>query len=224
MKLIEREFGIEIDLKENHVSVLVIENISRRLSMIHQLYGQIIGQEGTWILTDGCKSYDMKKKCDLILEPFSLELNNKRIVTKLYGEIKEIANEECYEVGIELHTHVCSYLETLLQKVPYPMKYNDSWDVSNVLKMYEVGVLEDDEDLFERILNYIKMMNQIAGVEIFIAVNLKQLLTEKQIRELYKTAFYCKIQLVLIEFNTGDIRLSEECIYILDGDDCIITY
>lgn len=224
MKLVERELGIELELKENQVSVLIIENISRRLSIINQLYEQVLGQEGTWILVNGEKTYEIRKKCDIILEPFSLELNNRRVRTKLYEEIKEIANEDCYEAGLQLHSYICNYLEVVLQRIPYPIQYNDSWDVNNILKMYNVEILDECNNVYERLLNYIRIMNQICGVQIFIIINLKQFLTETQIVELYKIISYSKINVVLIEFNTSGNRFPQEDIYILDADDCIITY
>ena len=67
-------------------------------------------------------------------------------------------------------------------------------------------------------------MNQVCGIRIFIAVNLKQYLTENQIFELYKLAKYSKIQLVLIEFHMSGEKMECEDIYILDKDKCIITY
>lgn len=224
MKLIERELGIELELKENQVSILIIENISRRLSIINQLYRQVLGQEGTWILVDGEKTYDIRKTCDIILEPFSLELNNRRVRAKLYEEIKETVNEDCYEAGLQIHSDICNYLETVLQKVPYPIQYDDSWDINNILKMYNVEILDENDNIYEKILDYIRMMNQICGIQIFIIINVKQFLTETQIVELYKITSYSKINIVLIEFNTSGNRLSQEDIYILDVDDCIITY
>ena len=224
MKLIERELGIELELKENQVSILIIENISRRLSIINQLYRQVLGQEGAWILVDAEKTYDIRKTCDIILEPFSLELNNRRVRSKLYEEIKEIANDECYEVGLRLHSDICNYLEIVLQKIPYPIQYDDSWDVNNILKMYNVEILDENDNIYEKILNYIRMMNQICGIQIFIIINAKQFFSETEIVELYKIISYSKINLILIEFNTSSNRLSQEDIYILDVDDCIITY
>lgn len=224
MKLIERELGLEIELKENRISIFVIENVSKRLSIIRTLYEQILGGIGPWLLAEREKAYDLNKKCDIVLEPFSLEMNSKKVKTKLYQEIKGIADEECYESGLELHSNICNYLEKVLEKVPYPMEYIESWDVDNILKMYNVRLLEECDDLYEKLLNYIKLMNQICGIQLFFFVEIKQFLTEQQLFELYKTVSYSKIQLILIEFNiTGD-RNAEEDVYILDKDDCIIVY
>ena len=85
MKLIERELGLEIELKENIVSVVIIENVSLRSSIIKEIYLQSAGEkDGKWLLVENEKSYDLSKEAQVILEPFSLELNSKKMKTKLY--------------------------------------------------------------------------------------------------------------------------------------------
>lgn len=224
MKLVERELGLEIELKENTVSVIVLENVEDRLSFVEELYAQVMGKEGKWLLVENEKSYDLDRKMEMILEPFSLELNSKKVKTKLYQDIKTIAQEDYFLQGLELHGHIFNYLESLLEKVPYPVKYEEEWNIQELLKAYGVELIEEYDNICEKLLDYIKLVNQVCGISIFVAVNLKQYLTENQIFELYKLAKYSKIQLVLIEFNMFGDKFECEDIYILDKDKCIITY
>lgn len=224
MKLVERERGLEIEFKENVVSVIVLENVADRLPFVEELYSQVLGKEGNWLLVENEKNYELSKKVEMILEPFSLELNNKKAKTKLYQDIKIIAQDDFFLQGIELHGHICTYLENLLGKIPYPVKYEEEWNIQELLKAYGVELEEEADSICEKIFHYIKLMNQVCGIRIFITVNLKQYLTEKQIMELYKLAKYSKIQLVLIEFNLSSKRMECEDIFILDKDRCIITY
>lgn len=223
MKLIERELGLEVELKENVTSVLVLEDTALRLSMIKELYQQLTGKDGNWMLAECEKNYELSKYAELILEPFSIQLNNKKIKAKLYQDMNIIANDCFYMQGLEVHSHICSYLENLLEKIPYPVKYKEEWNVPELLKLYGIEFEDESDDICERFFDYIKLMNQVCGINIFITVNLKQYLTENQLEELYKLAGYSKIQLVLIEFNM-DRKLENEDVYILDKDGCIITY
>lgn len=224
MKLIERELGLEVELKENVISVIVLENIARRLSLIEELYMQWIGKEGHWMLVDNEKNYELSKCMELILEPFSLQLNNKKLKTKLYQDLKVIA-DDCFNIqGLELHAHICRYLENILEKMPYPVKYTDEWSAAELFKLYSVELEESEDDVCEKLFHYLKLMNQVCGTKIFITVNLKEYLTENQIRELYKMVRYCKLQLVLIEFRMHEKKNEGEEVYVLDKDDCIIAY
>lgn len=224
MRLVERELGIEIELKENIVSVIVVEEVNLRLSMIDELYSQIMGKDGNWLLTENEKDYELGKKVEIILEPFSLDLNNRKVKTKLYQDIKNIAQDYSFSQGLELHSHICNYLENLLERIPYPVKYEEEWNILELLKAYGVELDEECDSICDKIFNYIKLINHVCGISIFITVNIKQYLTEEQILELYKIAMYNKIQLVLIEFNMINGKLDCEEIYILDKDRCIISY
>lgn len=223
MKLVEREYGIEVDIKENIVSIIVLEDVKLRLPLINELFSQTSGNEGNWLLFENDKSFDLGKKVELILEPLTLTLNNKKVKTKLYQDIKTIAQDYCFSQGLEVHSQICNYLENMLDKLPYPVKYDEDWDVSEILKAYNVELVEEYDNIFEKLYNYIKLVNTVCGTDIFIMVNIKQYLTDEQITELYKMAAYGKIQLVLIEFSTNNKRDCEE-LYILDNDDCVITY
>ena len=57
MKLVERELGFEIELRENIVSVIVLENVTDRLSFVEELYSQMLGKEGNWLLVENEKNY-----------------------------------------------------------------------------------------------------------------------------------------------------------------------
>lgn len=224
MRLVERELGLEIELKENVVPVIVVENVAVRLPMVEELFSQVMGKDGNWLLSENEKNYELSKKAEIILEPFSLELNNRKVKTKLFQDIKTIAQDFCFEQGLEVHSHICSYLESLLERIPYPVKYEEEWNILELLKAYGIELVEECDSICEKLFNYIKLINDVCGTDIFITVNIKQYLTEVQIYELYKLAMYSKIQLVLIEFNMFNKKYDCEEIYILDKDNCIITY
>lgn len=224
MKLIERELGIEIEIKENIVSVLVIENVNLRLSIIEELYLQMFGKEGSWLLAENEKTYELSKYAELILEPFSLQLNSKKVKAKLHQEMKMIAEDFFYSQGLEIHSQICSYLEMMMEKIPYPVQYQNEWNILELLKWYNVELVDEGVDACEKLFNYIKLMNQVCGTVIFIMVNIKQYLSEIQLLELYKLARYSKIQLILIEFNMDHERIESEEVHILDKDHCLIIY
>lgn len=224
MRLIERELGLDIELKENIISVVVIEKVESRLRIIDELYSQINGSEGNWILVENEKQFDLSKSVDMILEPFSVELNSKKIKNRLYQDIKEVAQEYYFSQGMELHSNICTYIENVLEKIPYPIKYEDEWNLLEILKVYDVELEEESESKCEKLFNYIKLVNNVCGNSVFILVNIKQYLIEQQVLELYKLVMYSKIQLVLIEFNMYNEKNNVEDIYVLDADGCIITY
>lgn len=224
MKLIERELGIEVELKENIVSVLVLEQVDKRLYIIDKLYSQVNGKDGDWILVENEKKYDLSKRVDIILEPFSLEINSKKIKAKLYQDLKCVAQDYCFVQGNEIHSNICNYLEKIIERIPYPVKYNEEWDVLEIFKIYGVEFEEECDDLCEKLFNYIKLVNQVCGINIFIVLNIKKYLTKDQLVELHKITMYNKIHLILVEFDDCNEKYECEEKIIIDKDGCIITY
>ena len=53
-------------------------------------------------------------------------------------------------------------------------------------------------------------------------VNIKAYLNKQELMELYKVAFYNKINLFLIEMAEGEV-IGEEKVYIIDNDRCLIV-
>ena len=49
MRLVERELGLDIELKENIVPVIVIEDAALRLPLIEELYSQVMGKEAGYL-------------------------------------------------------------------------------------------------------------------------------------------------------------------------------
>lgn len=216
MKLVERELGLEIELKENIVPVVILEDITFRLSTIEELRLQLMGREGNWLLVENEKNYELAKNVELILEPFSLQLNNKKVKMKLFQEIKTLADDFFYLESLEVHAHISNYIENLIERLSYPIRYKEEWNLLEILKVYNVELEEECDSVCEKLFHYIKIVNQVCGTRIIITVNLKKYLSEIQLLELYKIARYSKIQLVLIEFDMSGGRHECEEIYIVD--------
>lgn len=79
MKLVERKLGLEIEIKENTIAVLVLENVAVRLQLVEELCAQMNGENENWLLVENEKNYELAKHAEIILEPFSLQLNSKKI-------------------------------------------------------------------------------------------------------------------------------------------------
>ena len=95
------------------------------------------------------------------------------------------------------------------------------FDVTNLLKIYDVRMNSLAENLLEKIVEYIKAVNRICNIRIFIFVGLKQYLTENELEQLYEFIFYEHVYLIILEPMFTQILKGEKCC-ILDSDLCII--
>lgn len=222
MRLSCFDLGIDIHFYENIVNVLVIENQEIFTLFLEKLMSQEDDEAGI-LLSEEETKLPIGKWVEIIHSPFFLDLNSKKILSHLYQEIKVISDTEFTEEVENINSAIVSYLDHLLLKVPYPITFNLELDVLAMFKQYEVRMEQNQLPLCERLLNYMQLIQLLCGVKLIVLVNIKSYLSNAQLQEIYKTAFYNKIQLLLLESSEKDV-LSEEKYCIIDKDKCVIEH
>ena len=138
-----------------------------------------------------------------------MEINNRKIIGKLYQELKEISNEDFYVEEGRLCTEIVNYLDDLSGKLPYSISFSTELEVSSLFKLYDLKLDVETESLLQKLIEYLQIMSSLCSIKLIVLVNIKHYLNNTQILELYKTAFYCKISLFLIEAAQKDILTGE---------------
>lgn len=221
MKMLHEKCELNINLIENHPTCLIIEDQHTYSDVIADLWNQINGGDGGWILSERESLLQINKMVELIVNPVSLNCNDKKVINKLYHEIKEVVNEK-YEVEFAtLNTDIIDFLEKVTLDCPYPIALNVDTDIHALLKLYDVKIETMDVSILEKIVNYLRTLHQVCNVEIFIFVGLKGYLTHTELLELYTMASYEKLHIILIESFMHKPETIENTI-ILDSDLCII--
>lgn len=221
MILRHENYDFEMKFQENQINILVIEKQQVMANLVQDMYLQCNGKEGGFILSDIDKIVPIDKSIELILEPFSINCNNKKIMNKLYQELTELAKETLIRERMELNFQLTAFLEQLLQEVPYHLSYKDEHEVQDILKFADVKVDSEGETLLEKIVDYLRVINQICRCSICVFVNLKSFLSKKDLQHLYEFANYQKMHLVLMESCERE-RIEGEKTFIIDQDECII--
>lgn len=223
MKFIYGEWELNLEFRENEVQVVTIENREYFSAFLQNLYNQSQGIDGKIILSEGEKVLSLNKVVEIIWNPFSVDINNRKILSKLFQELKTISIEEQYTEICELNSKVINYLDDLNLKIPYPIQFHLDLDILDLYKVYGVQLDTEGIDMFERLLQYIKVLKTLCGIRLLVFINMKNYLSEKQIKELYKTAFYYKMNLLLVEAHQGK-NLECEKNQLIDEDMCFIHY
>lgn len=91
------------------------------------------------------------------------------------------------------------YFDKLISTVPYNLKYNFEVDLSSLMKAISVETDMESDSLLEKLLQYVKLMNQICGIDIFVIPNLKYYFSTEETMQFYQFAMYNKIYMVVIE-------------------------
>lgn len=222
MKLQHIDYGIELSLKENCVHRLCIESPQAYAEIVQSLYRQCSGEEGNVILSDGVQPLALDNYAEILLEPFSLQFDTKKINTKLYKELTQITLDECYSEYIGLQGELQTFIETVAMKVPYPVSYEEVLDFKDICKLFKVHIDYQYDTLAEKLCGYVTLLSQLCGIQILFLVDIEKYLTKGEQRDLQQTANYHKIILIYVGADLG--HYSEDDRYcILDKDYCVIS-
>lgn len=223
MRLIHSGYGIDIEVCENEVYILCVEQKKSFAALTQEILDQKNGKEGNVILSEKDKILNITKEVEIIINPFVLDCNEKRIQQKLYQEVYEQAVGNYLPETTELNAEIISFLEKITLSVPYDIIFDLEEKIQGMLKIYGVRIEQQTSSLLEKIIDYLKILVRMCRIKIFIFVNLKTFLDPGDLKKLYEFAFYEKMNIILIE-NQVTEKINCEKVCILDQDMCIIKY
>ena len=173
------------------------------------------------LLSEQEKEIQLTKSADIIWNPFAVDCNDRKILTRLHQMMKEQSDDYFLEKVGMLTSGIIDYLDAIAMTIPYPLDYSVDLDCQSLYKLFDVKIDFQSEDYRENLLNYIKIRHQICRSRLFIFVALKTFFTAQQLEELYEDLKYEKICLLDIE-NVQKSVLSCEKTILLDKDCCLI--
>ncbi len=221
MKLVNATFGLSVEFEENTPVEIVIENISSYRSFIEELYMQTNGGEGAFILSEKNKDQKISKLMDIVINPFSVNMNDRKVISVLYNNLAGIGNEMTEKKNM-LASDMILLLDEIISKEQYSnIEYNFDYDWNDFFKLFNVRIGEEYESLLEKYVEYIKVISSLTTIQILCFVGLSQYFRGQELEELIKQANYSKVQLVFIE-SADNLQCKGGKRFIIDKDNCII--
>jgi CRISPR-associated protein, csn2 family len=221
MRIIYSKYGMDLCLEENKVTTIVIENPSVMSEVIRDISRQVNGEDGEWVLSEQDKIFSVEKSSMFLDNPIMVNSNEKRILTRLYKELSEQANTLMYEEYTQINSYIVSFLEKLLDTVPYHLDMEVDMNLTGMLKLYGVKMESDGVSVLEVLIDYLRALSSICNIHVVFILNIKQFLTIEEVQQLYEFCFYEKMYLINLEGQKNYNLEQEKCV-IIDKDLCII--
>lgn len=223
MKLVHPDFFCQIELQENSIPILVLEDPTCFLKYVSDLVCQSKGKEGKWIISEEGKPLSFIKNCDVIIDPFSLDINQKKLITGLYAKLeKEVFNTELLLEWNTIYPNLAQITDKIIESSNYQLEYCKDIELRDFLKFMNVQFYDSSENLLEQIIDYMTLAADVLGIRLFILINFKTYFDFSQLHYLYEQAIYKKYQLLLIESNLDNTSNDLEKVIIVDKDNCLI--
>ncbi len=210
------------EIKEHKIFSLIIEEPHTFFSLITDIRSQLDSEAGYFVLSEDYQPMELRKSADMITQFVPFTVNQKDLIGKLYSEFKQKAvDEKMYQSTNEMIAFVSHYLYKLTEESDYELSITRPEDISGILKMFDLRFDDREMSLPEKLLEYMIVSREIKGIRVFITVNLRSYLTDKQTEQFFESAILNKLPLICIE-NCEHSRLTKEDVVIIDKDMCII--
>ncbi len=222
MKLAYKDMEHVIEFHENQVEILLLESQDCFSKFIEELYLQIQNGAGPFVFSEENCEINVSKWVNLIIEPFTLNINSKPILSKVMANVKLNAlGENHYLRTLEMKGLIKSYIMQLTDVEHWELSVSENVDLDMIFKSVNLKIFDDYISLLEKIVSYVISVNDILGINIFIFTNLNTYLSMEELSQLYTECFYRKIFLLLVENNLREY-LPCENVCVIDKELCEI--
>lgn len=211
----------QLVLSEEYIQVLIIENPNEFYTMVSDLDGQLNGEEGTFVFSREGEIVSASKYGAMVADIFHFDLNDKKILNLLYKKLETIAFGEKITFFNELSGKNVTFLEELSFCVPFSLEYGEP-QPADYFKTAGIKFARNYDSLEEKIICYINALIELKKCEFFIFVNLKSVLSDEKLQQVYAHCRSEQVGLLLIENGKHRPLLSCEKAVIITEDLCEI--
>ena len=212
-------FNFKIDFEDKSIFSLIIENKKLYRKVIEDLINNIIIDDGNIILSKNNKLIVPEKEIFVFSDYFNFDVN-KFVLNKYYKELKNLSENDFFDETVEIKEVLRNYVTKLVEN-EYSIKLEEDLDISQILKAFGVK-FQRNEDLLLNLFEWIKILNELLGYEIFFFINLENFLSDDELVEFSKFILYNKYKVVFLENFNRNRLFDDDNLIIIDNDLCEI--
>lgn len=224
MKIINNNWQRQLVLEDNLIHTIVFEKKKYYRENILELIRQHKGYEGSFILSNNNKEVSFDKNSYFISDLFNIDINNKKIISKVYGELLKNVVEDIVEYN-KITSHIREYFEILVFNNNLDLEYNDEIEANSLLKLGDFKIQFEESNYLEKLIKFLKVLVELCNIKVIFIVGLHRVFSVKEIEKIYKEVCLNKINIINIESEQQKIKKSDyynELVYIFDQDNCEI--
>lgn len=219
MKLKVNYFDNFIDIFNNNITTIEILNKKYFYRLIKDLMEIENGiPTENIIFLDNNEIINLSGKINIITDYFQFNFDSKKYNNFITKYVANSINDNGKNSIIKNLKNLNLSIKKELNKFDLPLSISNEETFENIIKSFKIVINNIDNDLLENLLLIIDIEKTFKINNIIVFVNLKQLLTNDELVELYKYAIYNEIKLVMIDSNYYENKLNYENKLIINDD------
>ena len=211
----------QLAISDEHVQLLIVENPTEFYNMVSDLDGQFDGREGAFVFSIEGQIVSASKFGTIISDLFHFDLNDKKLLTLLYKRLEGVAFGDKLVYFNGLTTKMVEFLEEIAFTTSFALEYDEP-QPSDYMKASGLKFAKVYDTLEEKIVCYINALIELKQCEFFIFVNLKGVLSDEKLQQIYAHCRAEQVGLLLIEDSKRRKLLPCEKAVIITEDLCEI--
>ena len=212
-------FNFKIDFEDKSIFSLIIENKKLYRKIIEDLINNTSIDDGNIILSKNNKLIVPEKEIFVFSDYFNFDVN-KFVLNKYYKELKNLSENDFFDETLEIKEVLRNYVTKLVEN-EYSIKLEEDLDISQILKAFGIK-FQRNKDLLLNLFEWIKILNELLGYEIFFFINLENFLSNDELVEFSKFILYNKYRVVFLENFNRNKLFDDDNLIIIDNDLCEI--
>ncbi len=221
MKLVHKNIEKQIDFSNNFFHALIVENQDEFYSLVKQLFSQIDGDGGGWVLSHNGKILQIEDSLCVLADFFNLSNNGKKIENAINSKVASVFKHKDFIQDLqEFNSRLHLLAEKVLEEIDLPLEINGELSYATLTKLMAFKVSEE-EKLIDKLLTFVDVNIKLKNTMVFAFVNLQFVLNEEDLLSFIKHLQYLQIGVLLISSVDSHCFKNAEKI-IIDKDLCLI--
>lgn len=223
MKLSHPLFSAPVYFHENRIPVLVFESPVVFRNMVLCLTHASEEGEGEFVLSINNALLKAEDHIHVFMDFTHLSEIDKRLQTKAIHALVKSAQDQ---LSLEIHNlsfEIRSFLSKLSAIADFPSAYEESENLSELLKAMDFHVDFSSLPPIEALYEQICLIHRLSKNQLFVLINAKSFFSSEELASLYKMTTYNKINLLLMESHIPEIVREYESVTLFDKDLCELT-
>ena len=200
MKMNVNYFDNDILLINDKIFVIEIENkiyFYRFVNDLHMIYDYGLSDNILFFDEEG-NELSCPGKILLILNYFDFSSIFKRYINEATKYVVNNIDGERKNYIVKKFFNILKSYNDILGDIDLPLSINEPNGFDEIIKLFKLKI-EVKNNLLENILLLIDIEKELKLNKLLIFINLKQLLTDEELKEVYKYAIYNQVVILLVD-------------------------